>query len=194
MKRVFGQGTVGLLTALAILPGLSGCNKTIDWLFDAPAQSESVQASGKTEASVETAVPMSVAASPAAAAPVSKAADSGPTTESEIRSTLNAWRDAWAARDVDAYLSFYTPNFKGREVGPANWQASRKRVIAQAGKIELTLGEPKIVVDSLNQATVTFSQNYRSQIRSDKGIKKLQLRRSEGHWLIEEESFLPAKR
>ncbi len=192
MKKIQGQSRLCLLAALAILPGLSGCNKTIDWLFDAPEKTESVQASAQSEASVETAVPMNVAAQPVA--PAAKAPEAAVSTDSEIRSMLAAWRDAWASRDVAAYLAFYVPSFQGREVGPANWQASRKRVIEQAGKIELTLGEPHIVVDSLNQATVTFKQDYRSSIRSDKGTKKLQLRRSEGHWLIEQESFKASSR
>jgi len=187
MKKILRQGNLGLVAALAILPGLSGCNKTIDWLFDAPEKTESVQASAQTEATLETAVPMSV--TPHATAPAAKAQEAAATTDSEIRNTLAAWRDAWASRDVAAYLAFYVPSFQGREVGPANWQASRKRIIEQAGKIELTLGEPHIVVNSLDQATVTFKQNYRSNIRSDKGTKQLVLRRNEGRWLIEQESF-----
>lgn len=187
MKKILRQGNLGLVAALAILPGLSGCNKTIDWLFDAPEKTESVQASAQTEATLETAVPMSV--TPHATAPAAKAQEAAATTDSEIRNTLAAWRDAWVSRDVAAYLAFYVPSFQGREVGPANWQASRKRIIEQAGKIELTLGEPHIVVNSLDQATVTFKQNYRSNIRSDKGTKQLVLRRNEGRWLIEQESF-----
>ncbi len=124
-----------------------------------------------------------VAAAPAAVA------DNTAQSRDELLRTLEAWRKAWANRDVEAYFSFYTADYAGNSESPAQWQASRRRIIEQAGLIDLSFGEATIEMDGKDSATLTFPMNYRSKRFEDEGVKQLQLVRDQGQWRIAREQF-----
>jgi len=113
--------------------------------------------------------------------------------ERSLSDFLASWRDAWVARDVAAYLRHYHPEFKGQAVSAAEWRAARQRVIGRAGQIDLLLGAPEIRREGDDLVWLTFAQQYRTQSHSDTGYKQLQLRRIDGHWLIEQEIFTSAR-
>lgn len=134
-----------------------------------------------------------VAAPAAAASPVVATApivaDNGGQSRDELLRTLEAWRKAWANRDVEGYFSFYTADYAGNAENPAAWQASRRRIIEQAGLIDISFGEATIAMDGKDRATLTFPMNYRSKRFEDEGIKQLQLVRDQGQWRIAREQF-----
>ena len=187
MNKFSGKWQLSHLLMLGVITlGLNGCTKTLDWLFDAPdAQSQAEMAP------VESRAVITGGASTTAPAPANLAspAIAAQMPQAEVRSTLNAWRDAWTQRNVPTYLSFYVATFKGSESTPENWRASRKRIISHAKKIEVSIGEPEIRIDAPDHASATFSQKYRADNKRDAGSKTLQLRRIDGRWLIEQETF-----
>jgi hypothetical protein len=123
-----------------------------------------------------------------AAAPPVQTNKSTPAQDELLR-TLEAWRKAWASRDVETYFSFYAADFAGTAESPALWQASRRRIIDQAGQIDLSFGEARIEMDGQDRAILSFPMNYRSARFQDEGIKQLQLVRDQGQWRIAQEKF-----
>lgn len=197
MEKHLTKNRMTLLAAMLLgTLGLSGCGKTIDWLFDAPETPGAVRTNIKPPPEMIDDVKPRVApdvrprTNPAPEQPAPVAA---PDAKTEIRNQLAAWRDAWAGRDLANYLAAYAPGFKGRESSPENWQAGRKRIIGNAGTIELSIGRPEIEQQDADHATATFIQSYRSNNKTDSGTKTLQFRRIDGRWLIEQESFKTGK-
>lgn len=164
------------LMLAVISSGLSACTKTpssILGLPEAHSQAEMAPLESRTSPSHAAAKPVTTAQTP----------------QTEVRDLLNAWRDAWSNRDVPRYLSFYQPSFKGNASSPGNWRASRQRMLSQAKKITVSFDEPEIRINAADHATATFNQEYRANNKSDAGRKTLQLRRTDGRWLIEKEVF-----
>ncbi|WP_374327591.1 hypothetical protein [Azonexus sp.] len=122
-------------------------------------------------------------------APPPVVADNGASSRDELLRMLEDWRKAWANRDVEAYFSFYAADYAGNTDSPAAWQASRRRVIDQAGLIDISFGEATIEMDGKERATLTFPMNYRSKRFEDEGVKQLQLVRDQGKWRITREQF-----
>lgn len=186
----FRQGMAAGLVALSL--GTAGCSHTMSAIFDAPEPPPMVEEASTPAPSV---APPSVEATPAAPAPApAPVAEPAPPPDNSLALFLTGWRDAWAGRDVAAYLAYYHPDFKGNMVSPAQWRSARQRIIGRAGQIELELGQPEIRREGADRAWLTFDQRYRSQALSDQGIKQLQLRRIDGRWLIEQEVFTPRQR
>lgn len=111
--------------------------------------------------------------------------DNGNTDE--ILRTVSAWAKAWSARDVNTYLSFYGPDFKTPN-GEARkeWEAERRRRITSPKSIEVLVDSPKTSTDG-NNATVSFRQNFRSDLLKVNSSKTLVLVKSNGKWLIQQE-------
>lgn len=126
---------------------------------------------------------------PATAAPPPTAAPA----DRSLQDFVDGWRDAWVARDVNAYFKHYSPEFKGQASSAAEWRSARQRVIGRAGQIELQLGKLEIRREGDDRAWLTFEQRYKTQSYTDSGIKQLQLRRVAGKWQIEQEVFSTAK-
>lgn len=133
----------------------------------------------------------SLAPAAAPAAPMAAPAPTPPVAnpQSAIAVAFDSWQTAWASRNVPSYLKHYAPGFKGQEKSAEQWQAKRKQIIEAAGKIELTLGMPRIELQDQDRAKLVFEQEYRSRSKQDRGIKTLLMRRIDGRWLIEQESF-----
>jgi len=181
-------GLVAGLLALSL--GATGCGHTMSAIFDAP---EPPPMTEETSAPPATAPAQSTTVA-VAEAPAAPSASVTPPPDHSLPLFLSGWRDAWAGRDVAAYLQHYHPDFKGQMSSPAQWRAARQRVIGRAGQIELELGQPEIRREGEDRAWLTFDQRYRSSALSDDGLKQLQLRKIDGRWLIEQEVFTPRKR
>lgn len=130
------------------------------------------------------------AAVPAAAPPPAKI---NPETEikAELLAFVSSWRSAWSNNDVNRYLEFYDKSFQGTADTPEQWRASRRRIIGQAGKIEISIDEPDIQLDGTNGAIISFPMTYRTSRLNDRGIKQLQLSRTNDRWMIVQEQFTP---
>lgn len=131
-------------------------------------------------------------AKPAAVAAAASAAQAGkPPSQpvsAEVLATLNAWANAWAAKDADAYLAFYAPEFRTPGGEPrAQWEKTRRQRIAAPKSIAVSVGSPKVAVHGEGRASVTFRQTYRSDIVSATSTKTLVLVKANGRWLIEQE-------
>lgn len=139
-------------------------------------------------AAVSGALPTSVdmpAAATVAAAP------EGEIALSEVEAALQAWAQAWSARDVDAYIAAYTPDYAGRGRNSTReaWMAQRRSRILARQRISVDIGTPKLTVRD-GSVIATFTQVYRSDGLNERSRKRLVLVRQDQRWLIQDEEEL----
>jgi len=106
----------------------------------------------------------------------------------DVLKAVNAWADAWSKKDADAYLAFYAKDFKtpGGE-SRAEWEKARRSRITAPKSISVAVAQPKVTMNGANRATVTFRQNYKSDVLKANSRKTLVLVRNDGRWQIVEE-------
>ncbi len=137
------------------------------------------------------AAPAVVAAKPVPApaaktAPAQPAADAGKL----VADRLEAWRQAWEAKDSARYLSFYGSAFVPAGNKPrAAWETDRRAKLGKNGEINVQLGTPSIKADG-EVVLVSFEQRYQSGNYSDVVQKQLEWVREGSDWKIRREAQL----
>lgn len=87
---------------------------------------------------------------------------------------------------MTAYLSAYAPEFKGSHGSRDAWVEARKARIVGRQNIEVTLSDIDVQIEG-PVARVTLVQRYRTDTHTLRTTRRLQLRWSDGLWLIEDE-------
>ena len=123
-------------------------------------------------------------AAPEKPAPAPVAAD----PSAEVLKAVNGWAQAWSKKDADAYLAYYAKNFKtpGGEARDS-WEKTRRARVTAPKSIAVSLASPKVTMNGADRATVTFRQNYRSDVLKSNSQKTLVLVKADGGWKILEE-------
>jgi len=106
----------------------------------------------------------------------------------EILNALNGWAQAWSKKDADTYLGYYAKDFKtpGGEAR-AEWEKTRRARITAPKSIWVSLEQPKVTMSGAERATVTFRQNYKSDVLKSNSRKTLVMVKADGGWKILEE-------
>jgi tetratricopeptide (TPR) repeat protein len=152
--------------------------------------------------------PTAVAAAPAAtpkepakepAKPVAEAEKPKPAAEkpapvaaadpsAEVLKTVNGWAEAWSKKNADAYLAYYAKGFKTPAgESRADWEKTRRARISAPKSISVSVAEAKVTMNGADRATVSFRQNYKSDVLKANSRKTLVLVRADGGWKILEE-------
>ena len=129
------------------------------------------------------------AAPPPAAAPAkaASAADAPDAAERDIQRAVTAWAAAWSQRNMSAYYSAYTADFKGKAKSHEEWKNDRKDRIEGKKRIEVAVQGLQIKVTG-KLAKVTMVQGYKSDALSTTGPKSMVLENVGGKWLIQQEN------
>ena len=115
-------------------------------------------------------------------------------TSRELGFALEGWRLAWSRRDLSAYLEFYDPHFlPAGESTRDDWKKKRRAAFARAAEVTIDVADLSINLAGVNQATMVFTQTYRSKHYRDVATKTLQWVYVEGRWLIARESAVKAR-
>ena len=102
---------------------------------------------------------------------------------------MNAWAKAWSDKDVAAYLAFYATDFRAPGgVSRASWEKARRERIAKPKSIHVAVVNPRINVIDDTHARVTFKQSYHSDAIKSNTLKTLELVKTGGTWLINQEN------
>lgn len=109
--------------------------------------------------------------------------------EREVVAMLEAWRNAWASKKVNEYLSFYTPEYKGEYTNRSTWEKQRRTRLTAPKSIRLDLTDARILITAPDKARVSMQQNYQTESMKETGAKSLYLVKRNGKWLIENELF-----
>jgi tetratricopeptide (TPR) repeat protein len=153
-----------------------------------PTQTPVANASTKPLNATEIQAPNTTIIPAGKAQPIATVATNIAGNPSEIHKTLNAWAAAWAARNVNKYLSFYAADFKTpKNESRANWEASRHDRISNAKHIEVNLANVTVVFGDSSHATVKFQQTYRSNSFKARDDKTIAMIKVGNNWLIQEE-------
>jgi ketosteroid isomerase-like protein len=146
----------------------------------------------KPVAAVVPAKPPAPVAAPIAAPtpPVAKPAPT-PVESGDVKaaeSAVMAWAKAWAAKDMNAYLGAYSPEFApaGKQSRSA-WEKERRDRITSKSRISVTLSKLSAKVTG-NEAVVKFHQAYKADALSVSSRKTLTLKKHGNQWLITQES------
>ena len=118
---------------------------------------------------------------------------SAPTAEAEreVMQALVAWRQAWAAQNVDRYLLAYSDRFvPANNQSLADWRRARQRNVSRPNFIELQLTNVQILPVSASVVRVEFDQMYRSNVITSNARKMLMLERQDGRWQIIQEMVI----
>jgi tetratricopeptide (TPR) repeat protein len=125
---------------------------------------------------------------PAAEPTVSQPAADATDTQA-IELAVLTWAQAWASKDVPAYLAHYAPDFDppgGKSI--AQWKAERQqRVGDKPGAISVDIQDLSIDVTGKTTASAVFRQEYRSSTFDGSTFKTLKLVLDKGQWLIKRE-------
>jgi tetratricopeptide (TPR) repeat protein len=118
--------------------------------------------------------------------PVEKPRPADPAAE--VLKAVNAWAEAWSKKDADGYLSHYARDFKipGKD-SRAEWEKTRRARIEAPKSISVSIASPKVTMNGTERATVTFRQDYRSDVLKSNSRKTLVLVKSDAGWKILEE-------
>ncbi len=104
--------------------------------------------------------------------------------ETEVLEALQKWGAAWTDGDVESYISSYSTNFNPGNMSHSAWEEERRQNFANAGKTSVDVYDLAVEMHSNDHASVTFRQEYRSDISEKSSNKSLQLRKMTGVWYI----------
>ena len=158
------------------------------------ARQASPQTGRTTLATSDTSTAPSAAATQAARAKADKpaaasaAADTNRDAEqAAVLAAVSAWAEAWSARDVKAYLDFYSADFVvPRGMSRDKWVAERTERISGKQRINVKVDMPKVRLEG-DRATVRFRQEFSSDKLKSTDQKTLTLVKRDGSWRIREE-------
>lgn len=108
--------------------------------------------------------------------------------EEQIRTAIQDWITAWAAKKSDAYLAMYSMGFvPANGAARESWAKQRSQRLAQPGTIALTIDNINVRLTGADTAISEFRQTYRSDAYQDVVNKILHWRREAGRWMITQE-------
>lgn len=119
------------------------------------------------------------------------ASSTASASEAGVMQAINAWSEAWAQGNADAYIAAYAADFvpPGGDTH-AEWEKRRRTLLGLAKKIDLRIEAPKVKMAADGHALVTFNQYYRSKNYSDALVKQIRLAQRDGRWLIVDEQVI----
>jgi tetratricopeptide (TPR) repeat protein len=106
----------------------------------------------------------------------------------EFESLIQAWTQAWAGKDVEGYLGFYSRNFNPSKGSRNAWEASRRANLSAPAKISITFSDVELQKLSPDRVVTRFSQDYQSNLNRSDAPKTLEWVREGAKWLIVRES------
>lgn len=185
---------VAALVLTALISALTGA--AVTWLALGGSDSARPAATASLPASVQTAparitvtTPLKPVAPALTPAPVAApAATTAPVdaVQAQVRDLVERWRAAWAGRDVDSYLGFYSSAFVPADGSTRTaWAAARRKNISSRADISVTLNDMQITRIGAEQTQVAFRQDYvAGTFRETAKLKTLLLERVGDDWRI----------
>lgn len=109
-------------------------------------------------------------------------------TGAQIAELIHQWAAAWAAQDVDRYLSYYASNYKPEtEKSRSAWQHNRREFIEEQDFIEVKVRQIALSHYQNGYISANFSQWYNSSSFTYEIDKKLVLVKQGNDWKISQE-------
>ncbi len=113
---------------------------------------------------------------------------SSPATKATALKTVQSWLTAWSAKNMDAYKTYYAPNFRSEGMSKKEWVERKTKLARRYDYIQVT-GDNFKILKKKEGLEVRFLQNYKSSGFSTKGVKQLKLVNIGGAWKISQENW-----
>ena len=108
--------------------------------------------------------------------------------DKDVETAVRAWAQAWAAKDMTAYLASYGQNFITPGAQPRKaWESDRRTRIVGKSSISVKVTNLSINVQG-NKATARFKQDYSADTLNVSSRKTLEMARVGDRWVIVKES------
>ena len=105
-----------------------------------------------------------------------------------ILDAIENWKVAWEAKNMDGYLSSYSPNFNyPNGMTKSQWEKYRTSRIISKKTISISIASIKLRFKKEKKVVATFTQNYKSGKLNQTSNKKLLFSGENDQWLILEE-------
>lgn len=103
-----------------------------------------------------------------------------------VLDALEAWREAWASQQLDAYFSAYADHYQpdARFDSLDAWKAYKKRVISNKSFIRIEFEQVEVNKQSNDIATVKLLQRFHSNTYNGKDFKKVTFKYTPQGWRI----------
>jgi hypothetical protein len=107
-----------------------------------------------------------------------------------VRAQVFAWSEAWQKRDIDTYMSFYSPRFQSKGLNFERWREKKAAVFQQGSSIQVEISDLWVFIEE-EQAVVSFIQRYSHSMVTDIGEKALIMVDNGFKWQIVSEEWKP---
>lgn len=108
----------------------------------------------------------------------------------DVQTLIYAWRDAWQDKDINRYISFYSPVYQTKSLNYIGLMKKKAQLFQRPGAIAVELSDFDIRIDH-QRAVSRFIQRYQDSTISDVGEKTLILIKSNLTWKIISEEWQP---
>jgi murein L,D-transpeptidase YafK len=105
----------------------------------------------------------------------------------EVVRIIETWRSSWERKEVDKYMSLYSPDFTASGKSWQQWKEHKARLAKQYNKIKVDVQNLRILQND-GLVLASFVQKYSSEYFSSSGRKTLYLMHG-SRWKIIGESF-----
>jgi len=128
-------------------------------------------------------------AKPSAPAPQPPAAKPAAQPPRDVLEAVTAWAEAWSRKDASAYLAAYAKDFRTPNGEPrSDWEKQRRERVTAPKSISVKIDFTRVVDKGDGRVSVTFRQDYRSDVFNGSAMKTLLMGKSEdGRWRILQE-------
>lgn len=109
-------------------------------------------------------------------------------SQAKLEKWLEAWRNTWETKSLDAYMEFYDDNFKSMKMSKSEWREYKARLGKLYTSITVKISQP-LALEQKGRAIVRFVQSYSSDQVTDLGEKTLHLVNRNGEWKILSETW-----
>jgi len=108
----------------------------------------------------------------------------------DVRANVYAWSRSWQNRDIDGYMSFYSPDFRSDGLDSQAWKQKRAELFKLPGDVRVDISDLCVFIEG-EYATARFLQRYQDSKISDVGEKTLTMVHSNDKWQIVAEVWKP---
>lgn len=111
-----------------------------------------------------------------------------PKDKQQIIDFVESWRQTWVSQEIEPYIAFYDVSFTSGDKNLAEWKAHKAKLNKTYSFITVDISDIKVHWTAAG-ATVSFRQEYRSNLYSAKGNKTLYLVYDDHGWKITREVY-----
>jgi murein L,D-transpeptidase YafK len=111
---------------------------------------------------------------------------------SQVLAMLGEWKSAWSSKEIDKYISFYSPDFKYQKMNLKNYKKFKTDLAEKYKDIKINLSMPVIYAHNRN-LVARFYQDYTSDGHSDFGEKTVYFSKVGDQYKIVNEEWHEAK-